>query len=112
MPLPKKIKKRKPFHLGPYEGISEVFDSDPWFRSFYMEIAIFYGYPYSTEEALSKQDSILSAFASVNLTLALEEYVKIWHPWWKAKREINPELAEEFCRLVYEKRGEDIIIMP
>ena len=103
------IEKKKGFHLGPYKGISDVFESDPWFRSFYMEIAILYGYPFSTDASISKQDRILSAFASINITLALEEHIKIWHPWWKEKREITPELAELFCRKVFEIRGEQII---
>lgn len=101
--------KKRGFHLGPYKGISEVFDSDPWFRCFYMEIAAFYGLPESMALSYSKQDKILSAFASVNITLALEEHVSIWHPWWKEKVEINQELAEEFCRIVYEIRGEQIV---
>lgn len=100
---------KKGFHLGPHRGISKVFDNDPWFRSFYMEIAKLYGYPSSIKAAMSKQDKILSAFASVNITLALEEHVKVWHPWWKAKRKVTPELAELFCRKVFEIRGEQII---
>ena len=101
--------RKKSFHLGPHKGISKVFDNDPWFRSFYMEIAKLYGYPASQAEALTKQDKILSAFASINITIALEEHVKIWHPWWKAKQKITPELAELFCRKVFEIRGEQII---
>ena len=103
------LNKKRGFHLGPYKGISEVFDSDPWFRCFYMEIAALYGLPESMSLSYSKQDKILSAFASVNITLALEEHVSIWHPWWKEKVEINQELAEEFCRIVYEIRGEQIV---
>lgn len=103
------LKKKKGFHLGPYKGISDVFDSDPWFRKFYMEIAVFYGLPAAQTECASKQDRILSAFASVNITLALEEHIKIWHPWWKEKRKVDQELAEEFCRIVYELRGEQIV---
>ena len=103
------LSKKRGFHLGPYNGISEVFDSDPWFRCLYMEIAALYGLPVSQVEATSKQEKILSAFASVNITLALEEHVSIWHPWWKEKVEVNQELAEEFCRIVYELRGEQIV---
>ena len=103
------LKKKKLFHLGPYKGISEVFDSDPWFRCFYMEIASFYGLPVSQLEAYTKQDKILSAFASVNITLALSEHVGVWHPWWKQKLEVNQKLAEKFCRIVYNIRGEHIV---
>lgn len=103
------LNKKRGFHLGPYNGISEVFENDPWFRCFYMEIAAFYGLPVSQFAVYSKQDKILSAFASVNITLALEEHVSIWHPWWKEKVEINQDLAEEFCRIVYELRGEQIV---
>ena len=74
-----------------------------------MEIASFYGLPVSQLEAYTKQDKILSAFASVNITLALSEHVSIWHPWWKEKVEVNQGLAEEFCRIVYEIRGEQIV---
>lgn len=101
--------KKRGFYLGPYEGISEVFDSDPWFRKFYMAIATFYGIPFSTNDALSKQGKILSAFGSINITLALEEGLKVWHPWWKEKREVTPELAEEFCRAYFEKTGQHIV---
>jgi len=109
MPLPKKIKKRKPFYLGPYVGVSEVFESDPWFRQFYMAIATFYGIPFSQDSAVSKQGKILSAFGSINITIALEEQVKVWHPWWKEKREVTPELAEEFCRITFENTGQHIV---
>lgn len=105
----KEILKHKGFHLGPYKGLSEVFDNDPWFRCFYMEIAAFYGLPVSQASAESKQEKILSAFASINICIVLEQSVKIWHPWWKEKREITPELAEEFCRGYYERTGEQIV---
>ena len=103
------LNKKRGFYLGPYKGMSDVFDNDPWFRSFYMEIASLYGYPVSRFDSISKQDKILSAFASINITIALEEHIKIWHPWWKAKQKITPELAELFCRKVFEIRGEQII---
>ena len=105
----KLLTHKKGFYLGPHKGLSKVFDNDPWFRSFYMEIAKLYGYPASQVEAITKQDKILSAFASINITIALEEHVKIWHPWWKEKREITPELAEEFCRIYYEDTGEQVV---
>ena len=54
---------RSQFRLGLNSGLSDVFDGDPWFRQFYMEIAKFYGYPTSTIEDSSKQGKILSAFA-------------------------------------------------
>lgn len=98
------------FRLGLNKGLSSVFDGDPWFRGFYMEIARLYGYPTSISEDSSKRGKILSAYATVNITLALEEHIKIWHPWWKKKREITPELAEEFCRKVYDIHGELILI--
>ena len=103
------LNKKRGFHLGPYRGMSDVFDNDAWFRSLYMEIASLYGYPISQSDTMSKQDKILSAFASINITLALEEHVKIWHPWWKTKQKITPELAELFCRKVFEIRGEQIV---
>lgn len=102
-------KKKKKFHLGPYKGVSEVFENDAWFRSFYMEIAKLYGFPVSQLESYTKQDKILSAFASINITLALEEHVSLWHPWWKGQVAITEELAEDFCRSVYEIRGEHLV---
>jgi len=105
----KRTKRKKSFHLGPYVGTSEVFDSDPWFRKFYMAIATFYGIPFSTAASITKQDKILSAFGSVNITMAMEYNIKIWHPWWKENREVTPELAEDFCRQVFEKTGEHIV---
>ncbi len=103
------VPKQKGFHLGPYNGISAVFDNDPWFRCFYMEIAALYGMPVSQASAESKQEKILSAFASINITIILEQSVKIWHPWWKENREITSELAEEFCRMYYEDTGLQVV---
>ena len=100
---------RSQFRLGLNSGLSDVFDGDPWFRQFYMEIAKFYGYPTSTIEDSSKQGKILSAFATVNITIALQEYINVWHPWWKEKRKITPQLAEEFCRMFFERNGEHLI---
>jgi len=105
----KEILKPRGFHLGPYNGISEVFDNDPWFRSLYMEIAAFYGLPVSQSSAETKQEKILSAFASINISIVLEQSIKIWHPWWKEKRKVTPELAEEFCRGYYERTGEQVV---
>lgn len=102
-------KKKKKFHLGPYKGISEVFENDVWFRSFYMEIAKLYGFPVSQLDSYTKQDKILSAFASVNITLALEEHVELWHPLWKKQATVTEQLAEDFCRSVYEIRGEHLV---
>lgn len=103
------LKRQRGFHLGPYKGISDVFDNDPWFRSFYMEIAALYGLPVSQKHAYTKQEKILSAFASINISIVLEQSIKVWHPWWKEKREITPELAEEFCRGYYERTGEQVV---
>ena len=97
------------FRLGLNVGLSEVFDGDPWFRVFYMEIAKMYGFPTSVKEDTSKRGKIMSTYATVNITLILEEHMDIWHPWWKEKREVTPSLAEEFCRQVFEHRGEDLI---
>jgi len=102
------VKERK-FYLGVNKGASDVFEGDPWFRSFAMEIAKFYGYPTSPGDTLSKQGKILSAYATINVTIALESTLKSWHRYWKAKTPITPELAEKFCRRFYQMRGEHIL---
>ena len=51
----------------------------------------------------------ISAFASINISIALEKNIKVWHPWWKEKRKVTPELAEEFCRGYYERTGEQVV---
>lgn len=103
------MRKNVEFYLGLNKGASDVFDGDPWFRSFAMEISKLYGYPTSQGDTLSKQGRILSAYATVNITIALESTLKSWHHYWKAKTPITPELAERFCRRFYQLRGEHIL---
>lgn len=103
------LTQRKPFFLGLNRGISDVFSGDPWFRSFYMEIAKLYGYPTSTAEDETQRGKLLSTFATVNISMALEEHRMEWIPLWKEKVEVTPELAEDFCRKVFAIRGEHIV---
>lgn len=105
-------KQQHKFRLGLNIGISEVFSGDPWFRRFYMEIAHLYGYPTSTEAAMSNRDKALSAYATVNISMALEEHRSEWIPFWRKKVTVTPQLAEDFCRKVFELRGEHIIPFP
>ena len=97
------------FRLGLHEGITDVFSSDPWFRTFAMEIASFYGYPTSFEECHVKEEELMSAYATVNVGFGLKEQVKEWYPWWKEKKPITPELVEQFCRRYYEITGLHIL---
>ena len=62
------MRKGVKFYLGLNKGASDVFEGDPWFRSFAMEIKKLYGYPTSSTDTLSKQGRILSAYATVNIT--------------------------------------------
>ena len=103
------MRKKRQFYLGLNRGVTEVYESDPWFRKFYMAIATLYGVPFSQAVAITKQDRILSAFALVNITLALEQSIEVWHTWWKDDQEVTPELAEEFCRTYYLQTGTHVL---
>ncbi len=95
--------------LGDNEGISDLYYNDSWFKSLVMEIADFYGYPISTEDAISTGEQVMCTYATVNISLGLEQFLDEWYSWWEDKVPVTPLMAELFCRKYYKQMGDHIL---
>lgn len=95
--------------LGEVEGISNLYYEDNWFKSMVIEISELYGYPASAEAALTENERVKSTIATINVSMALEEYLSEWYHLWEDKVPVTEELAVNFCRKFHELTGHHIL---
>lgn len=97
----------EPF-LENYQKVSDAYEKDDWFRSFFYELLNMYGCPATTQACETQTDRVMYSWGVLHVTSKIKKYKNLWLPFYKIKDDPE-ESSMFFARAVYDQTNTHII---